>query len=160
MRTRAVSVARSSALALSAAVTVLSVLTLSACSTEAGPTPKASPDPGPAALKTKLDALTVDPCFTQPGELAPQDCEKYVTQVANVPGTAEKYADADHPKLREAAASLTKGVDAYRAASCDSAGSGGGSEKACDTALTDIASALDDVEAGVLTLPEVSATSG
>ena len=68
------------------------VLVLSGCGGEAGPTPKQGGEPGPDALPIKLDALTVDPCYASPETQLPKGCEKYVTEVGTVPGTARKRA--------------------------------------------------------------------
>ncbi|MEU3275174.1 hypothetical protein ABZ639_30355 [Saccharomonospora sp. NPDC006951] len=152
MRTRASRVTRGAFSTVFGALAAL--ILLSGCSTEAGPTAKGpADDPGPGALMVKLDALTVDVCFRTPEEIPSPDCQKYVTQLASVPGTAKKFAGTEHPELTEAATALGKGVQAYREGGCES----GGDEKACSGALADIASALDKVKSGVAELPEVSA---
>jgi len=77
----------------------LLVMVLSGCGNEAGPTPKQGGEPGPDALPTKLDALTVDQCYASPRTQLPKGCEKYVTEVGNVPGTARKRAADRDPRL-------------------------------------------------------------
>ncbi|WP_052583876.1 hypothetical protein, partial [Saccharomonospora iraqiensis] len=90
------------------------LVVLAGCSREAGPMPEGQgQDPGPGALDVKLEAITGDDCFRAPGEVYPPNCEKYVTQLSNVPGTARGF-DAG-PGLAEAADDLDAGVRAYRA---------------------------------------------
>ncbi|PXY32413.1 hypothetical protein [Prauserella muralis] len=147
MRTRAVLAGAASAL----------LLLVPACATEAGPTPKAAPaDPGPAALRVKLNALAVDVCFKTPTELDPPSCQKYVIQLASVPDTAERFAGEGHPELARAARELRSGIQAYRSAGCG----GGGTPDECTKALSDIAGALERVKGGVERLPQASATPG
>lgn len=126
----------------------LLVCLLPACSTEAGPTPaKQAPDPGPEALSVRLDALMTDPCFLRPTELASAGCEKYVTQVASVPGTARKYVKA--PEATEAGQRLEKGVDGYWDGGC-----AGETTPACTDSLVTIATELTAVHRSLATLPE------
>ncbi|WP_197321366.1 hypothetical protein [Saccharomonospora sp. NB11] len=127
------------------------VLALTGCSREAGPSPKGSPDPGPGALATKIRALQADDCHRAPTEVRAPSCEKFVTQLSNVPGTARKYA-ADHPRLAEAAERLDSTVRAYRNNDC----AGGGDADVCAATLTDMASALSDVHTELSTLPDVT----
>lgn len=132
----------------------LLLVVLSACSREAGPTPQGpGDDPGPDALRVKLNALTVDVCYRTPTEIDPPSCQKYVTQLASVPGTAREFARGDHPELAEAANALEKSIRAYRGNGCGT----GGRPDACTESLVDMAEALGNVESGVLRLPEVSA---
>lgn len=123
-------------------------LFLAACGTEAGPTPKQGADPGPGALSVKLDALMTDACYRQPAAAPSPGCEKYVTQIANVPGTAQKYAGTKHPELADAATRLAGGVSAYRDQHCDAT-----AEPGCPDALGAIATALAEVKTGVAALP-------
>ncbi|WP_307849690.1 hypothetical protein [Qaidamihabitans albus] len=132
------------------------LLMLPACSEEAGPTPKQAPDPGPEALSVKLGNLMVDPCFRRPAEMDPPSCQKYVTQLASVPGTAEKFAGTEHPELAAAARELAAGVSTYRDNGCAAPDAG----EACTRALTDIAAAVEEIEAGVGELPGVPETAG
>ncbi|MFF5990288.1 hypothetical protein [Prauserella flavalba] len=145
---------RTRALLVTAAAVVL--LPLSACSREAGPTPKAAaPDPGPAELRVKLEALTVDVCFTDPREMDPPGCQKYVTQLGTIPGTAQKFAGTEHPELAGAGRSLDKAIRAYRDNTCGTEGAA----DACTQALVDMSTALGQVEAHLAKLPEVSTQS-
>ncbi|MEU6643732.1 hypothetical protein ABZ863_14435 [Saccharomonospora sp. NPDC046836] len=147
MRTRAVLATVAGAL----------ILLLPACSSEAGPTPKAgAPDPGPAALRVKLDALSVDVCFRTPSEIAPPSCQKYVTQLGSVPSTAEKYAGTEHPQLVDAARQLGAAINAYRANGCENAG---GNAK-CTQTLVDMSTALGEVKTRVASLPAVTGQPG
>lgn len=124
----------------------------SACSREAGPTPTGGgDDPGPAALATKLRALTEDACYRDPGGGDPAGCQKYVTQLGSVPGKARDYAKGDHPELSKAANALDKGLTTYNNGQC---GDSGGRQ--CEQSLQDISSALGNVQEGVEKLPEVS----
>jgi hypothetical protein len=121
----------------------LLVLVLSGCGNEAGPTPKQGGEPGPDALPTKLDALTADQCYASPRTQLPKGCEKYVTEVANVPGAARKRADDRDPQLVAEAGALEKAVAEFRGAGCTTVPSPGG---ACSQALVDIAGALSDLK--------------
>ncbi|PXY19847.1 hypothetical protein DI005_03270 [Prauserella sp. PE36] len=146
---------RTRALLVTAAAVVL--LPLSACAREAGPTPKgAAPDPGPGALRVKLEALTMDVCFTDPTEMDPPGCQKYVTQLGTVPGTAQKFAGTEHPELAEAGRALDKAIRGYRDNTCGTQGSA----DACTEALVDMSTALGQVKAHVSKLPEVTTQSG
>ncbi|PRX44268.1 hypothetical protein B0I33_112146 [Prauserella shujinwangii] len=136
-----------------AAVAAAALLPLAACSGEAGPEPKRSPDPGPGALYDKIDLLMNDPCFREPTGLAPPECEKYVTQLASVPGNAAKYAGGDHPELKDAGSALGEAIAAYRDNGCAKAAAA----PACSQALRDVADALREVEAEIATLPGVTA---
>ncbi|GAB3154525.1 hypothetical protein GCM10027258_58450 [Amycolatopsis stemonae] len=128
----------------------LLVLVLSGCGTEAGPTPKQGGEPGPDALPTKLDALTVDQCYASPRTQLPKGCEKYVTEVGNVPGSARKRADDRDPQLVADADQLDRAVKAFRGASCTTVPEPGGS---CTQALVDIAAALSDLKKQVAARP-------
>ena len=119
------------------------VLVLSGCGGEAGPTPKQGGEPGPDALPTKLDALTVDQCYASPRTQLPKGCEKYVTEVGNVPGTARKRANDRDPQLVAEAAKLDTAVKAFRSAGCTTVPDPGGP---CTQALVDIAGALGDLK--------------
>lgn len=103
----------------------------------------------------KLEALSVDPCFRSPARLPAQDCQKYVTQLGSIPGTARGYAGSDHPRLVDAANDLEKGIGAYRGHHCDR----GGDANVCATALTDISTALQQMKPQVAALPGVQAPS-
>ncbi|CAM3118267.1 hypothetical protein SAXI111661_18980 [Saccharomonospora xinjiangensis] len=121
------------------------------CSREAGPTPKNSPDPGPGALAVKIRALQADDCYLAPTEVRSPSCEKYVTQLSNVPGTARKYATG-HPGLREAADTLDATVRAYRGNNC----ADGGDADVCAATLTDMATALTGLHTELSALPDVA----
>ncbi|NBH06740.1 hypothetical protein [Amycolatopsis sp. SID8362] len=121
----------------------LLVLVLSGCGSEAGPTPKRGGEPGPDALPTKLDALTADQCYASPRTQLPKGCEKYVTEVGNVPGAARKRADDRDPQLVAEADKLDTAVKAFRGASCTTVPDAGGP---CTQALVDIAGALSDLK--------------
>ncbi|WP_245976412.1 hypothetical protein [Amycolatopsis palatopharyngis] len=124
------------------------VFLLTACSGEAGPTPKRAPqDPGPGALQVKLEALTVDTCYTEPAEQDPPGCEKYVTQLGSVPGKARQFAGTAHPELARYGTELEAAITAYRADSCNTeAGTGAAT---CSDALVAIADALGGVESAL-----------
>lgn len=135
-----------------AVLTALSILVVTACSQEAGPTPQQQPeDPGPEALYVKLDALTADECFRFPDEMAPSDCQKYVTQMANIPERAQNYAGTEHPDLAEAAKNLDAGIKEYRQQACEK----DQNREACVETVTDIASLLEEVRTEVAALPDV-----
>ncbi|WP_019816622.1 hypothetical protein [Saccharomonospora saliphila] len=137
------------------AVAVALLLALTACSREAGPVPEGQgQDPGPGALDVKLEAITSDDCYRAPTEVYPPNCEKYVTQLANVPGTARDFADR-HPVLGEHARELDAGIRAYRANECTTS-----EADACATALSDIASAVESLRAELSALPDVGTRSG
>lgn len=137
---------------ITAALVGVVLLALAGCSREAGPMPEQQPqDPGPGALAVKLDALSADECFRSPAAVPPPNCEKYVTQVASIPGTVRGFADAGGAALTEAANDLAAGVAAYRSNGC---AQGGGQE--CAGALTEIATALEAVRTQVSALPDVA----
>nr|WP_221219828.1 hypothetical protein [Prauserella isguenensis] len=149
------------------AVAGVLVLLTSACSREAGPMPTGGggDDPGPAALATKLRALTQDVCYRSPGDIDPPACEKYVTQLGSVPGSARDFARGeygrdDHPGLLKAANTLGKGLKTYNNAQCGRSAGGSRDDEACTQTLQDVADALDDVQAGVQELPQVSGQGG
>ena len=120
------------------------VLVLSGCGNEAGPTPpRQGGEPGPDALPTKLDALTVDQCYASPRTQLPKGCEKYVTEVGNVPGAARKRADDRDPQLTAEAGKLEQAVGAFRSAGCTTVPAAGGP---CSQALVDIAAALSGLK--------------
>ncbi|GHG44803.1 MULTISPECIES: hypothetical protein [Amycolatopsis] len=122
----------------------LLVLVLSGCGNEAGPTPpRQGGEPGPDALPTKLDALTVDQCYASPRTQLPKGCEKYVTEVGNVPGAARKRADDRDPQLTAEATKLDQAVGEFRSAGCTTVPAAGG---ACSQALVDIAAALSGLK--------------
>lgn len=122
----------------------LLVLVLSACGNEAGPTPpRQGGEPGPDALPTKLAALTVDQCYASPRTQLPKGCEKYVTEVGNVPGAARKRAGDRDPLLTAGADALDKAVGSFRSAGCTTVPAAGGP---CTQALVDIAGALSDLK--------------
>ncbi|GAA1246294.1 hypothetical protein GCM10009676_35500 [Prauserella halophila] len=144
---------------------VLVVLT-SACSREAGPMPSGGgEDPGPAALATKLRALTQDVCYRSPADIEPTACEKYVTQLGSIPGSARDFAQGqygrdDRPRLIEAADTLEEGLSSYNNGQCGRSADGSGDDDECTQTLQDIAGALDDVQTGVQQLPQVSGQGG
>ncbi|WP_439386475.1 hypothetical protein [Amycolatopsis lexingtonensis] len=119
------------------------VLVLSGCGSEAGPTPKQGGEPGPDALPTKLDALTADQCYASPRTQLPKGCEKYVTEVGNVPGAARKRADDRDPQLVAEADRLDTAVKAFRSAGCTTVPDAGGP---CTQALVDVAAALSGLK--------------
>jgi hypothetical protein len=121
----------------------LLVLVLSGCGSEAGPTPKQGGAPGPDALPTKLAALTADQCYASPRTQLPKGCEKYVTELGNVPGAARKRAGDKDPQLVTEADGLAKAVGAFRGAGCTTVAEPGG---ACTQTLVDIAAALSGLK--------------
>jgi hypothetical protein len=133
------------------------LLLFSACSSEAGPAPKrAAQDPGPGALRVKLEALTADSCYTEPEKQDPPGCEKYVTQLGSVPATARGFAGIDSPELTEHADALATAITAYRSDSCYTpAGTG---VDACSAALVDIADALKGVQSELGAVLDSAAT--
>ncbi|WP_024877660.1 hypothetical protein [Saccharomonospora piscinae] len=135
-------------------VLAAALLVLTACSREAGPTAKGPTDPGPGALAVKLEALRADDCHTAPTEVRPPSCEKFVTQLANVGGTARKYATG-HPRLGEAADELDAAVRAYRGNRCTA----GGDADVCAATLIDLSTALTDVHTELSALPDVATRS-
>ncbi len=113
-------------------------------------------DPGPAALDVKLEAITGDDCFRAPGEVSPPNCEKYITQLSTVPGTARGFTGAG-PGLAEAADDLDAGVRAYRTNGCAGGASSG---DACATALTDVRAAVQTLRTELSALPDVATRTG
>lgn len=111
-------------------------------------------DPGPAALDVKLEAITGDDCFRAPGEVYPPNCEKYITQLSTVGGTAREFTGAG-PGLGEAADELDAGVRAYRSNGCS-----GGEDPACTAALTDISAAVKTLRTELSALPDVATRPG
>lgn len=95
------------------------------------------------SLRTKLHALTVDPCHSDPRAQPPFGCEKYVTQLGNTARTVTLAAQGN-PALKDAAARMTRGVNAYRKGGCKTKQPR--SERDCYAALTAIAEAVEDVE--------------
>ncbi|TQJ04815.1 hypothetical protein [Amycolatopsis cihanbeyliensis] len=132
---------------------------LAGCGSEAGPTPeRPAPDPGPGALRVKLEALAVDQCYLAPTEQDPPGCEKYVTQLGSIPGAAEKYAGEAHPDLAEHGRELERGIQDYRAHACYTAG--GADEPECPKALADMATALHEVQRSLGDLLGAGTTAG
>ncbi len=121
----------------------LLVLLLSGCGSEAGPTPKQGGEPGPDALPTKLDALTADQCYASPRTQLPKGCEKYVTELGSVPGSARKRAGDKDPQLVTEAAGLERAVGVFRSTGCTTVADPGGP---CTQALVDIAAALSGLK--------------
>lgn len=130
-----------------AGVAGLMLLVVAGCANEAGPQPEGQPgDPGPEALRVKLDALTVDRCYTQPTQQRPKNCEKYVTQLANVVGRVDKHAAAGGPQAAQRGRELDTAIAAYRDNGCNV--DEPASPDACTGALTDIATALHAIKSG------------
>ncbi|MEC3979742.1 hypothetical protein [Amycolatopsis sp. H20-H5] len=120
------------------------ILVLSGCGgNEAGPKPKQGGEPGPDALPIKLTALTADECYLSPAQQLPKGCEKYVTELSNTAGQVRKRAGDTDPRLSAQADALTRGVSAFRSASCTTQAAPGG---ACTQALTDLSSTLTAIQ--------------
>jgi len=127
----------------------LFLLLLPACGTEAGPSPaKQAQDPGPEALAVKLDALMTDGCYRDPALQDPPGCEKYVTQLGSVPGTAQKYAGTTNLALADAGRRLDAAIATFRDRGC--AGAAGPD---CTTALRDMATSLRDIDGSLAAAP-------
>lgn len=105
-----------------ALTTVAIALLLAACGdqTHPGNQQPNSETLRPAALRTKVDAQIQDPCFERPGELAPQDCRKYVTQISNTANSLRRI-EQEKPALRDTAQTIDKGIKDYRGNGCASA---------------------------------------
>ncbi|MBB3661877.1 hypothetical protein FB384_000781 [Prauserella sediminis] len=149
------------------AVAGVLVVLASACSREAGPMPSGGggEDPGPAALATKVRALTEDVCYRSPADIEPTACEKYVTQLGSIAGSARDVARGehgreDHAGLTEAAKTLDEALSTYNSAQCGRSAGGSTDDEACTQTLQDIASALGDVQSEMQSLPEVSGQGG
>ena len=131
-------------------VGALLLLLLTGCGKEAGPTPKQGGEPGPDALPVKLDALSVDQCYLNPRSQLPKGCEKYVTEVGNVPGTVRKRAAGADAQLAAQADALEKAVGTFRSAGCTTVATPGGP---CTQALDDIAAAVTSLKQRISALP-------
>lgn len=142
------------------AAALASAALLSGCSTEAGPAVKPQAgDPGPQALQVKLDALSVDQCFTSPADQIPSGCEKYITQLANTSNTLRARiatsagAEAGGTVSKEGlnkdalttqANNLDKGISAFRAQNCTTISS---ANEPCAQALIDVSNAVKTIKA-------------
>ncbi|GAA1194462.1 hypothetical protein LY12_004968 [Prauserella alba] len=121
-------------------------------------------DPGPAALATKLRALTEDVCYRSPADIDPTACEKYVTQLGSIAGSAQDAARGEHggednAALTKASKNLDKAVSTYNGEQCGRSAGGSRDDEACTQTLQDVADALGDVQSEVEQLPEVSGRS-
>jgi hypothetical protein len=114
-------------------------LVLTACSgQEAGPTPQGGGQTaGPDVLGIKLDALTTDQCYLSPTTEAPRGCAKFVTELGSTIGTVRQAG------LTVSADNLSRAVDAYRGASCESVSAPG---NPCSQTLSDIAATLTTIK--------------
>ena len=97
------------------------------------------------SLQTKLRALSVDTCHTEPREEAPKACEKYVTQIANAARTVSAAGRINHEALRDPGRQMTRAVREFNSGRCDNKRPK--SETACYEALETIAKAVKDVQA-------------
>ena len=115
-------------------------LLLAGCGGQSGPADEQSSNGAPRVegLRVELDAQTQDPCFREPAELAPADCQKYITQLTSTPESAEKVTRSG-PALKEAAQRLREGITAYRDHGCASVTS---ENEECTQALRTVADAL------------------
>lgn len=114
-------------------------LILTACGgQEAGPNPQGGGQTaGPDVLGIKLDALTTDQCYRSPAGQVPRGCAKYITELGSTLGTVRQAG------LTVSADSLNKGVDAYRAARCDTVSA---PAAPCSQTLSDIATTLTTIK--------------
>lgn len=109
----------------------------------AGCTDRAQDEVDLPSLRTKLHALTADPCHSDPRAQPPSGCEKYVTQLGNTARTVTLAAQGN-PALKDPGVRMTRGVNAYRKGGCKSKQPR--SERDCYAALNAIAEAVEDVE--------------
>jgi len=136
-------------LVIGGAVSALA-LVLAACSgQEAGPTPQGGGEAtGPDVLAIKLSALTTDECYLAPDQQVPQGCAKYITELGSTAGMV-----GQQPGLGTLAGQLSKGVEGYRSAHCDTVATPG---NPCSQALSDIAGTLTSIKQKV----DTQSTSG
>jgi hypothetical protein len=128
-----------------AALAGLLTLVVAGCGTEAGPTPKpGAANPGPEQLSLKLDALTVDRCFTNPDQESPKGCEKYITEMSNTSRMVRQLAGPRMPTFGPQADRLDKSISVYRDSSCGSVATPGNDP--CTNSLIDLASTLRAVK--------------
>lgn len=115
-------------------------LLLAGCSGQSGPAGEQSSSEAPRVqgLRVELEAQTRDPCFREPAELAPADCQKYITQLTSTPESAEMITRFDQA-LDEAAQRLREGITAYRDHGCASVTS---ENEKCTQALRTVAETL------------------
>lgn len=99
------------------------------------------------SLRIKLDALMADSCNSEPESMEPWQCEKYVTQLANMATTLTDAAESGIERLAGPGQRMTAGVSEYRAGRC--AGPSPVSEEKCVTALTQIADAVSAAERAI-----------
>ncbi|MGH3431989.1 MAG: hypothetical protein ACRDQB_04045 [Thermocrispum sp.] len=120
--------------------TAVAALVLAGCGQAAEVEPVDLP-----SLRTKLHALTSDPCHSEPRERPPYACEKYVTQLANTARTVSAAGRVNQTALRDPGRRMTSAVRAFNRGGCDNERPK--SDAACYTALETIAQAVADVEA-------------
>lgn len=115
-------------------------LLLAGCGGQSGPGGEQASTEAPRAegLRVELDAQTQDPCFREPAELAPADCQKYITQLTSTPESAEKITRSG-AGLQKAAQQLREGISGYRDRGCASVTS---ANAECTQALRTVADAL------------------
>ena len=94
------------------------------------------------SLRTKLQALTADPCHSDPPSQPPYGCEKYVTQLANAARTVTAAGRDTDTDLRKPGTRMAEGVRDFNKRGCDNKRPP--SEEACYTALATIADAVTD----------------
>ncbi len=116
------------------------LLVLGGCGSSEVPVPvKPTRSTGPDVLPIKLKALTTDRCFLDPRNETAKGCQKYVTELAGLPGSVRQR----RPELTVHADALERGVAAYRAANCQDQAAAGGP---CGQSLVDMSAALATIE--------------
>lgn len=121
-------------------LTIAAAVLLAGCGGQSGPANDQPPIEAPRlkGLRVEVSAQIHDPCFREPAELAPADCQKYITQLTSTPESAEKVEHAG-PALQQAAQQLREGITAYRHDGCASVTT---ESEACTQALITVADGL------------------